>query len=188
MPDGADLGFGLPALAFMLGVMVAITVSAGLVSGARRRRQAAASLAAIDFVRASFASRLARGEPLNELFVGVVEALRDAFKLDAAELWVHTNGALRLVASNPRRPEVELGLTPAEESIIANAQLSGAAWAKVWLPSLLQGRADVPVRIAPISVSGLLLGLIVEIDVRTGPLEKQACLASRTVGRDVDHV
>jgi signal transduction histidine kinase len=161
VPDGADLGFGLPALAFMLGVMVAITVSAGLVSGARRRRQAAASLAAIDFVRASFASRLARGEPLNELFVGVVEALRDAFKLDAAELWVHTNGALRLVASNPRRPEVELGLTPAEESIIANAQLSGAAWAKVWLPSLLQGRADVPVRIAPISVSGLLLGLIV---------------------------
>jgi len=161
VPDFAHLRFGLPALAAMLGAMVVITVVAGLVSGERRRRQAAASLTAIDFVRSSFATRLARGDPMDELMVQVVEALADAFKLDAAELWTHNDGALRRVASDPRRPEAELILTPAEEGIIANAHVSGAAWAKVWLPSLLQNRADAPLRIAPVSVSGLLLGLIV---------------------------
>ena len=161
MPDFTDVRLGLPVLAAMLGAMVVITVVAGLVSGERRRRQAAASLTAIDFVRSSFASRLARGDPMDELVVQVVEALCDAFKLDAAELWIHTDGTLRRVASNPRRPAVELIVTPAEESIIANARGSGAAWAKVWLPSLLENRADVPIRIAPVSVSGRLLGLIV---------------------------
>src|SRR5690348_11064920 len=98
----------------MLGAMVVITVVAGLVSGERRRRRAAASLTAIDFVRSSFASRLARGDPMDELIVQVVEALRDAFKLDAAELWIHSDGVLRRVASHPHRPEVELTVTPAE--------------------------------------------------------------------------
>jgi signal transduction histidine kinase len=168
LPDFTDVRFGLPALAAMLGAMVVITVAAGLVSGERRRRQAAASLTAIDFVRSSFASRLARGDPMDELMVQVVEALRDAFKLDAAELWINNDGALRRVASNPRRAEVELIVTPAEESIIANAHVSGVAWATVWLPSLLQGRADAPLRIAPVSVSGRLLGLIVVERSRSG--------------------
>jgi len=152
----------------MLGAMVVITVVAGLISGERRRRQAAASLTAIDFVRSSFASRLARGDPMDELMVQVIEALCNAFKLDAAELWIRGNGALRRVASNPRRPEVELIVTPAEESIIANAHVSGAAWARVWLPALLDSRADVPLRIAPAGVSGRLLGLIVVERSRSG--------------------
>jgi signal transduction histidine kinase len=168
VPDFTDVRFGLPALAAMLGAMVVITVVAGLVSGERHRRQAAASLTAIDFVRSSFASRLARGDPMDELMVQVVEALRDTFKLDAAELWIHSDGALRRVASNPRRAEVHLILSPAEESIIANAHVSGAAWATVWLPSLLQDRADVPLRIAPVSASGRLLGLIVVERSRSG--------------------
>ena len=168
MPDFTDVPLGLPALAAMLGAMVVITVVAGLISGERRRRQAAASLTAIDFVRSSFASRLARGDPMDELMVQVIEALCNAFKLDAAELWIRGNGALRRVASNPRRPEVELIVTPAEESIIANAHVSGAAWARVWLPALLDSRADVPLRIAPASVSGRLLGLIVVERSRSG--------------------
>ena len=168
MPDLTDVRLGLPVLATMLGAMVVITVVAGLVSGARRRRHAAASLTAIDFVRSSFASRLARGDPIDELMVQVVEALCDAFNLDVAELWIHSDGALRRVASNPRRPEVELTVTPAEESIIANAHVSGAAWASVWLPSLMVDRADVPLRIAPVSVSGRLLGLIVVERSRSG--------------------
>ncbi len=145
----------------MLAVMVAITVVAGLISGERRRRRAAASLTAIDFVRSSFASRLARGDPMDELLVQVVEALRDAFKLDSAELWLHGGGVLRRVSSNPRREAAELRVTPPEESIVANAQVSGVAWAKVWLPALLEGRAAIALRIAPVSVSGRLLGLIV---------------------------
>src|SRR5579859_7467582 len=153
----------------MLGAMVVITIVAGLVAGERSRRKAAASLTAIDFVRSSFASRLARGDPMDELMVQVVEALCDAFRLDAAELWINSGGgALRRVASNPRRPEVALNVTLAEESIIANAHVSGAAWARVWLPSLLEGKADVALRIAPVSVSGRLLGLIAVERSRSG--------------------
>ncbi len=141
--------------------MAVITVAMGLISGERRRRKAAASLSAIDFVRSSFASRLARGDPMDELLIGVVEALDNAFKLDAAELWLHEGGELRRTASNPRRDDAVLNVTPAEESIIANAGVSGLAWAKVWVPALLEGRAETPLRIAPVSVSGRLLGMIV---------------------------
>src|SRR5690349_11268811 len=109
--------------------MVLITIAAGLMSGERRRRRTTASLTAIDFVRSSFASRLARGDPMDELLVQVVEALRDAFKLDAAELWLHDAGVLQRIASNPLRPVAQLNVTPSEESIIANASVSSAAWA-----------------------------------------------------------
>lgn len=161
MRDFTDLQAGPIVLVVLLAVMVVITVVAGLVSAERRRRRAAASLTAIDFVRATFASRLARGDPMDELLVQVVEALRDAFKLDAAELWRYDAGVLRRVASNPQRAAAELDIAPAEESIIANADVSGAAWAKVWVPALLEDRTQASLRIAPISVSGRLLGLIV---------------------------
>ncbi len=168
MPDLTDVRFGMPVLAAMLGAMVVITIVAGLVSGERRRRQAAASLTAIDFVRSSFASRLARGDPMDELMVQVVESLHDTFKLDGAELWLHGAGVLRIAASSPRREAAELMVTPAEASIIANARVSGAPWAKVWLPALLEGRPQAPMRIAPVSVSGRLLGLIVVERSRRG--------------------
>ena len=168
MPDFSDLQAALPVLAAIVGAMVVITIAAGLISGERRRRRAAASLRAIDFVRSSFASRLARGDPMDELLVQVVEALRDVFKLDAAELWLHDAGVLKRIATNPQRAPSELKVTPAEESIIANARVSGAAWAKVWLPALLEDRGDVPMRIAPVSASGRLLGLIVVERSRRG--------------------
>jgi signal transduction histidine kinase len=39
--------------------------------------------------------------------------------------------------------------------------VSGSAWASVWLPSLLDGREQAQLRVAPISHGGELLGLIV---------------------------
>ena len=161
MPDFTDLRFGVPALAAMLGAMIVITVTAGLISNERRRRREAANLTAIDFVRSTFASRLARGDPMDELLVQVVEALLETFKLDGAELWLYADGALSTVASSPHRPVAKLNVTPAEQSIAANARVSGSAWAKVWLPALVKDRPEAPLRIAPISVSGRLLGLIV---------------------------
>ena len=170
----------------MLGAMVVITVVAGLVSGERRRRQAAASLAAIDFVRNSFASRLARGDPIDELLVQVVESLCDAFKLDAAELWLHDAGVLRIASSSPVRRKAELNVTPAEESIVANARVSGAPWAKVWLPGLIEDRAGAAVRIAPVSVTGRLLGLIVVERRRRGEsLAADADITLEELAREV---
>jgi signal transduction histidine kinase len=168
LPDFSDLQAGLPVLAAILGAMLLITVVAGLASGRRGRRRAASNLAAIDFVRSSFASRLARGDPMDELLVQVVEAVRDAFKLDAAELWLLDAGVLRRFASSPHRSAAELTVTSAEQSIAANARVSGSAWAKVWLPALIKDRPETPLRIAPISVSGRLLGLIVIERMRRG--------------------
>ena len=170
----------------MLGAMVVITMVAGLISGRRRRQRAAASLTAIDFVRSSFASRLARGDPIDELLVQVVEALRDAYKLDVAELWRYDVGVLRRVASNPQRDMTELKVTPSEESIIANARVSGQAWAKVWLPALLERRPEAVIRIAPVSVSGRLLGLIViERRARGEALAADADLTLEELAREL---
>jgi len=145
----------------MLAGIALIAVVAGMVSAERRRRRQAASLNAIDFVRASFASRLARGEPMDELLIQVVDALCDALRLDAAEIWLHEDGVLKLAASAPRSLPSEMLITPEEQSIVANAQVSGPAWARTWLPALLEKKPPVSLRIAPVSESGQLLGLIV---------------------------
>lgn len=160
MPDLSRLDASTIVLAAMLGGMVAATLVAGLISSERRRRREAASMTAIDFVRSSFASRLARGVPMDELLLEIVEALRDTFKLDSAELWLDSAGVLRLLTSDPKRETGPITITPSLESIAANARVSGRAWLKVWLPELLEGRRDAALRVAPISVSGQLLGLI----------------------------
>lgn len=117
---------------------------------------------AIDFVRSTFAWRLAKGEPLEELLDQLVEALADSMRLDGAEVWLHSNGVIELAASEPHREPTLLELSPPEQSVIANAQVSGPAWAKVWVPELVAGRnGDAQLRLAPISEKGELLGLIV---------------------------
>ena len=52
-------------------------------------------------------------------------------------------------------------LTDRERPVVARAGVSGSAWASVWLPSLLDGREQAQLRVAPISHGGELLGLIV---------------------------
>src|SRR5262245_20844036 len=136
----------------MLASILVVTLVTTVVSAERRRRKEAASLSAIDFVRTSFASRLARGEPMEELLLQIVEALHDSYKLDASELWLNAGGLLRRTASDPLGESAAFPLTPAEEAIAANARVSGPAWVKVWLPALLDGRPEQPLRIAPISV------------------------------------
>jgi signal transduction histidine kinase len=50
--------------------------------------------------------------------------------------------------------------------VVARAGVSGPAWAQVWLPDLVPAVADPVVRIAPVTNSGELLGVIV---VRRAP-------------------
>jgi signal transduction histidine kinase len=45
--------------------------------------------------------------------------------------------------------------------IAANAPVSSAAWARVWLPALLEARDSATMRVAPVSHSGQLFGLMV---------------------------
>jgi signal transduction histidine kinase len=156
----------------LLGALVAailvIALATSAASALTRRRRETASLSAIDFVRSSFASQLARGVPMNELLLQMVEALRDGFRLDAAELWLCEGGTLRLAAAEPREERKSIPITPAEETIAANARVSSAAWAKVWLPALLQERDQPAMRVAPVSHSGQLFGLVVAERARNG--------------------
>ena len=138
----------------------------GIFAASARRRHEAASLSAIDFARGSFASQMNRGVPMAELLLQLMEALRDTFKLDAAELWLLDDGKLTLAAAEPGAQRQPIAITPAEQSIAANARVSSAAWAKVWLPELLNGRPNPNLRVAPISHSGVLFGLIVAERVR----------------------
>jgi signal transduction histidine kinase len=178
------------ASTIVLGVMLAaialVTVVTAIASSERRRRRESASLTAIDFVRTSFASRLARGEPMDELLLQVAEALRDSFGLDSAEIWLSLGGLIRRAVSDPPGEASQVTLTQAEESIAANARVSGRAWVKVWLPALLDGRPERGMRIAPAGVSGKLLGLIViERAHRAEQLAEEADATLEELAREV---
>jgi signal transduction histidine kinase len=160
VPDLSQLGPNVLLGALVAAILVVALATAAATAMARRRREAA-SLSAIDFVRSSFASQLSRGVPMDELLLQMVEALRDGFRLDAAELWLCEKGSLRLAASEPRAQMDAIPITAAEETIAANARVSSAAWAKVWLPALLVGRSQATLRVAPVSNSGQLFGLVV---------------------------
>ena len=160
MPDLSELGPNV-LLAALVAAILTVAVAATAAKAVARRRREAASLSAIDFVRSSFASQLSRGVPMHELLLQMMEALRDGFKLDAAELWLCEGGNLRLAAAEPRQDRKPVPITPAEETIAATAHVSSASWARVWLPALLEGRDQATLRVAPVSNSGQLFGLVV---------------------------
>jgi signal transduction histidine kinase len=109
----------------------------------------------------SFAANLSRAVPLDELLQQVVESMRSALALEAAEIWAGAGGLLDCVASDPERDPGWLRLAASEESIVANAGVSGPAWVAVWLPQLLESRGEAIVRVAPISHGEELYGLVV---------------------------
>jgi signal transduction histidine kinase len=168
VPDLSQFDRPTILLGALVAAIVVIALATSAASALARRRQETASLSAIDFVRSSFASQLNRGVPMNELLLQMVEALRDGFKLDTAELWLCEGGSLRLAAAEPGRDRRPIPITPAEETIAANARVSSAAWAKVWLPAVLEERDQAAMRVAPVSHSGQLFGLVVAERARNG--------------------
>jgi signal transduction histidine kinase len=152
---------GTLLLGAILAAMALATVAYVAITAIRGQRRDAARLGAIGFVRSSFASRLDRTIPLNEVLRDMTESLRRNLGLDAAEVWTAAGGALERTVSDPERGAARFALTGPEESIVAHAPVSGIAWAKVWLPEVLAERNGATIRIAPVSHTGHLLGLIV---------------------------
>ena len=146
--------------------MVAAALAALLYIPTRKRLQEIATKLiygerhAPDEVIRSFGSRLSRAIPLDELMLQMAESLRKTLGLDVAEVWTGTGGTLERTVSDPERPHVRLTLESSEQQVVARAGISGAAWVKVWLPGLLI-EEDEQLRVAPITHSGELLGLIV---------------------------
>jgi signal transduction histidine kinase len=82
-------------------------------------------------------------------------------RLDCAEIYTGAGDVLERAVSVPDAGGKSIVLTERERPVVARAGVSGSAWASVWLPSLLDGREQAQLRVAPISHAGELLGLIV---------------------------
>jgi signal transduction histidine kinase len=150
------------ALADLLAAIVVITVLDAVVVMERQRRRQAASMHAIEFVRGSFTSRMVRGDPIDVLLREVVEALRSFLKLDRADLWVLNSDTLLLQVADPPAEARALSITAEVKPVILNAPVSGAAWARMWMPDLLTAAPETySLRLAPITHAGELLGLLV---------------------------
>src|SRR5262245_66660845 len=80
--------------------------------------------------------------------------------LSVAEVWTRGSSGLDRAVSVPERGAGRISLAGEEETVIARAGVSGAAWARIWLPAILAADDEI-VRIAPITNSGELLGMIV---------------------------
>ena len=147
--------------------MVAAGVAAALCMPARERLERFANRLvygerhAPDDVLRTFGSRLSRAVPLDELLLQMVESLRKTLALQAAEVWTGSNGLLERTVSVPELGAARVSLNESEEPVVARAGVSGPAWVEVWLPALLPQDDDPILRVAPITNSGELLGLIV---------------------------
>ncbi|MEY2477247.1 MAG: hypothetical protein QOG87_2562 [Actinomycetota bacterium] len=109
----------------------------------------------------TWGSRLSRAIPMDELMLQLAESLRKTLVLDRAEVWTGSPERLEIAVSVPERKAAPLVLSATEAPVVARAGVSGPAWLKVWLSGLLVGREDHVMRVAPITHSGEVLGLIV---------------------------
>jgi signal transduction histidine kinase len=115
-----------------------------------------------DEVIRTFGSRLTRALPLDELLLQLAESLKKTMSLAVAEVWTGGAGTLERSVSVPERGGGRILIGRDEEQVIARAGVSGVAWARIWLPPVLEGHDDDDLlRVAPITNSGELLGLIV---------------------------
>jgi GAF domain-containing protein len=144
----------------------------------------------------TFGSRMTRAVAMDELLLQLAESLRKTMGLVCAEVYTGAGDVLERTVSVPDLGHSTIVLTDRERPIVARAGVSGSAWASVWLPSLLDGREQAQLRVAPISHAGELLGLIVaERPARADPftdeddrvlteLARQAGLAFHNVQLD----
>jgi signal transduction histidine kinase len=150
---------GLSMIAAALAALLWLPVRERLTDVATRRVYGERH--APDEVLRTFGSRLTRALPLDELLLQLAESLKKTMLLSVAEVWTRGTGGLERAVSVPERGSGRIPVGDEEETVIARAGVSGAAWARIWLPAALEGDEDEIVRIAPITNSGELLGMIV---------------------------
>jgi signal transduction histidine kinase len=115
-----------------------------------------------DEVLRTFGSRLTRALPLDELLLQLAESLKKTMLLSVAEVWTRgSTGGLERAVSVPECGPGRITIGPEEETVVARAGVSGAAWASIWLPAILNADSDEVLRVAPITNSGELLGMLV---------------------------
>jgi signal transduction histidine kinase len=157
-PAGREL-LGLSMLAAAIAAIGYVSARKQFADWATRRvfgvRQAP------DEILRSFGSRMTRAIDMDELLLQLAETLRMTMRLTRAEVYTGTEGVLERAAAVPDDGPWSIAVGARERPVVAGADVSGYAWASVWLPALLNGRGRCRLRIAPISHAGNLLGLIV---------------------------
>ncbi len=145
----------------------------------------------------TFGSRLTRAVPMDELLLQLAEVCTTHLSLVDAEVWAGTDGRMSLAASVPDRSAPPIALGEAELPVVSRARVSGRGWAEVWLPELVEGRGDGPLRVVPMVHGGELFGLLVlerpvgdddfseDDDQVLAELARQVALALHTAGLDV---
>lgn len=109
----------------------------------------------------TFGSRMTRALPMEELLLQLVELSKKHFSLRSAEVWSGVDGSLVRAASVPDAGPGVLQLDPSALPVVTRAGVSSRGWAAVWLPQLLERRGEGPLRIAPMTHSGQLFGILV---------------------------
>ena len=144
----------------------------------------------------TFATRMSRSVPMDELLLQLAESLRKTMDLESAEVWTGADGTFERQISVPRRSRAGLRIEGEELGVAARAKVVGNGWLSVWLPALLDGRGECRMRVAPIAHLGELLGFIVaergiddqpfseEEDAVLGDLTRQVGLALHNVRLD----
>ena len=150
---------GLSMVAAALAVVLALPVRRRLEEVANQRVYG--ERRAPDDTLRTFATRMSRVIPMDELLLQLAESLRKTMDLTVAEVWTGGDGVYERVASVPNRGGARLTLSSEELTVVARAHVSGNAWMQVWLPSLLEGRRDRILRVASVAHLGQLLGLLV---------------------------
>jgi signal transduction histidine kinase len=109
----------------------------------------------------TFGSRMTRALPMEELLLQLVELAKKHFSLRAGEVWTGVEGRLVRAASVPDVGPGAIQLGPSVLPVVTRAGVSSRGWAAVWLPEVLEQRGEGPLRIAPMTHSGQLFGLLV---------------------------
>jgi len=131
-------------------------------------------------------SGLTRELPTDELLLELAGSLRRRLALDAAELWTGSGGRLGLRASDPERAPATLVVGESEMRLLQRGAVSGRTWLGVWLPRLLEPHGQSDLRVAPITESGELLGLVVVArDAGGEPFASADELVLQQLGRQV---
>jgi signal transduction histidine kinase len=119
--------------------------------------QAVAPAAALQ----AFTSELSRAVPLDELLQQLVERLRRALRLAAAEVWLVRGDQLELSVSSPPRTRPPCAVQGDGAALVARSGPAGGRWVELWLPDLAGDRDAARLRVAPLAHRGELLGVLV---------------------------
>jgi signal transduction histidine kinase len=109
----------------------------------------------------TFAQRLTRSIPLDELMLQLAENLRASMLLTSAEVWTGQDGHYELLAGVPHRSPGPILIGEKERPVVARAGVSGGTWLDIWVPQLVGPAGSAAMRVAPIAHAGMLLGFIV---------------------------